>query len=143
MFWRINTLRRRIVPAWILILPALLACNLLSTTNTANTNTAPISGTPVVHLAAPLPNSTFMEGVSVNIQAQITNAGPDINRVEVVVDNAIVATLTSPNQAGAPAFSISQAWQSAGSGLHTVTVTAFRADGPSSAPASVNINVVS
>ena len=141
MTWRVHNLRRPAVVVWVLLIPVLAACNLL-TNPESNPVAVPISGVPVIRLAAPLPNATFLEGVTVNVQAQITNAGPDINRVEVLVDNAIIATLTSPNTTGAAAFSITQTWPAAGGGQHVITVTAFRADGSSSAPASVNLNVV-
>lgn len=101
-----------------------------------------ISGAPTVRIVAPLPNATYLEGITVNIQAQISNAGPDIDRVEVLVDNTIVATLTESNPNGAASFSITHVWPAAGLGAHTIGVTAFRPDGTSSAPASVNINVV-
>lgn len=101
-----------------------------------------ISGAPVVRLVSPQPNATYLEGVSVNIQALVTNAGADIDRVEVSVDNVIVATLTDPNTTESPQFSIAHTWTSAGVGAHSVTVSAFRADGSSSDPASANVNVV-
>ncbi|MCB9450658.1 MAG: SH3 domain-containing protein [Anaerolineaceae bacterium] len=142
MAWRVHRPRRLMILVWALLIPVLAACNLLTTSDNSGPTTVQITGAPVVRIAAPLPNSTFLEGVTVNIQAQITNAGADINRVEVVVDNTIVATLTSPNTAGAAAFSITQSWPAVGNGQHVIAVTAFRADGSSSAPATVNINVV-
>lgn len=124
------------------LLLALTACNLLSSGLPGGGQTA-ISGPPVVRLASPLPNATYLENVAVNIQAQVTNAGDDIDRVEIVVDGAIIATLPKPNASGAAAFTISQAWPAAGIGPHSLSVTAFRADGSSSSPATVNISVVS
>lgn len=124
---------------WLLAVLLLAACNL----GTGQAETV-ITGVPVVQLAAPLPNATFMEGVPINIQALISNAGPDIGRVEILVDGTVIASLASPNSAGAATFSIpTQSWPATGSGQHTITVTAFRADGSSSTPAIVTINVVS
>ncbi|MBI5668212.1 MAG: SH3 domain-containing protein [Chloroflexi bacterium] len=118
---------------------ALSSCNLLNQPGGGQTV---ISGPPVVRLASPLPNATYLEGVSVNIQAQVTNAGTDVDRVEVVVDGSIIATQQQPNSSGAPAFTVSQSWKAAGVGQHSISVTAFRADGSSSTPATVNVNVV-
>lgn len=101
-----------------------------------------ISGVPVVQIAAPLPNASYLEGVAVNIQASVLNAGADINRVEIAVDNVTIAALQAPNPSGAAIFSITQTWPAGAVGQHTIAVTAFRADGSSSAPASVIINVV-
>jgi hypothetical protein len=96
----------------------------------------------VVQFVVPQPNATFLKDVDVNIQARISNAGADINRVEVVVDGATIATLPQPNAAGAATFSVSQTWKAASAGAHTIGVTAFRGDGSSSAPATVSINVI-
>lgn len=120
---------------------SLSACNLLAS-GLPGGQTTTISGPPVVRLAAPLPNATYLEGVAVNIQAQISNAGQDISRVEIVVDGTIVAPIANSNAAGAPAFTVSHSWPATGVGQHTISVTAFRSDGLSSAPATVNISVV-
>jgi hypothetical protein len=117
----------------------LAACNL-----GAGQSETVITGIPVVQLSAPLPNATFMEGVPVNIQALVSNAGPDIGRVEILVDGTVIASLASPNTAGAATFSIpTQSWPATGAGQHTITVTAFRADGSNSSPAAVTVSVVS
>lgn len=125
----------------IMLMLALTACNLASTPGGGG-QTA-ITGVPVVQIAAPPPNATFLENVAVNIQALVSNAGTDIDRVEILVDGTIVQSLKSPNVAGASSFSIAQAWQSAGAGQHTISVVAYRADGSSSEPASVAVSVVS
>lgn len=117
----------------------LAACNL----NNQDGNTVQtISGVPQVRIASPIPNATFLEGVPVNIQAMISNAGTDISRVEIAVDQTVIATLDAPNTAGAPSFSITQSWTTAGVGSHTLTITAFRQDGSANDPTSVTISVV-
>src|SRR5262249_6847141 len=126
----------------LMFMVALAACNLANAPGQGNSQAA-ISGAPVVRIASPLPNSTYLEGVSVNIQAAVSNAGPDIDRVEILVDNQNVATVPKPNSAGPPTSSVAQTWPAAGGGQHTIAVTAFRADGSSSAPASVNVTIVS
>ncbi|MBL8154710.1 MAG: SH3 domain-containing protein, partial [Anaerolineae bacterium] len=124
-----------------LVLAVLLgACNLLTSPDSVQ---SAISGPPVVQIAAPPANATYLESVAVNIQALVTNAGADIDRVEILVDGTIIQTLQQPNPGGAPSFSIAQAWQAAGTGAHTLSVQAFRADGSSSAPATVTVNVIS
>ncbi|MDX2159960.1 MAG: CARDB domain-containing protein [bacterium] len=100
-----------------------------------------IGGAPVVSIISPAPNAAYLAGVAVNIQAQITNAGEDIDRVEIAVDNALAATLPDPNTLDSPAFNIVYTWTAAGEGAHDISVTAFRADGSSSAPAAVSISV--
>ncbi|RMF81239.1 MAG: hypothetical protein D6737_05565 [Chloroflexi bacterium] len=120
-------------------IPLLAACNLIAEPTTAETR---IEGAPVVTLLAPLPNASIREGVTINIQAAVTNAGADIDRVEVAVDGAIIDTLAAPNRDGTLAFGLSSAWQATTSGTHTIAVTAFRADGSSSEPAVANVNVL-
>jgi hypothetical protein len=101
-----------------------------------------ISGVPVVELVSPAPNNTYLEGVAVTIQASVSNAGADIALVEFSVDNTVIATADDPNTADAAVFSISQRWTAEGEGEHTISVTAFRADNSSSAPAAVTVNVI-
>jgi hypothetical protein len=125
-----------------MLMVLLSACN-LGNTGTQGGSQSVISGAPVVRIAAPLPNATYLEGVSVNIQAAVSNAGTDIDRVEIAVDDAIAATLPKPNTAGTPTFSVAQTWTATGAGQHTIAVTAFRTDGSSSAAATVNVTVVS
>ncbi|MCC6614334.1 MAG: SH3 domain-containing protein [Anaerolineae bacterium] len=122
-----------------LMLLASAGCN-LNTPSEGTTQT--ISGAPVVRIIAPLPNATYREGVSVPIQAQISNAGSDIDRVEVSVDDNIIQTFDAPNTAGAPTFSITHTWAAEGAGTHSIDVLAFRGDGSSSASAAVSVTVV-
>lgn len=118
---------------------SLAACSLPTSDNN---NTTEITGVPVVTLASPLPNASYAEGVSVIVQASVSNAGADINRVEISVDNVIIATKTDPNPTGALTFSVTQAWSAEAAGQHSISVTAFRADGSASTPATVTVNVV-
>lgn len=133
------TLRALSGGRWIMAVAlALAGCSLPAAENDSET---PISGAPIVQIASPQPNATYLEDVAVNIQAAISNAGSDIARVEIAVDGAIIANLQSPNPSGAAVFTVTQTWPAAGIGAHTVAVTAFRGDG-SSAPQSVTINVI-
>ena len=122
-----------------LLLPLLAACNLNAS---ADVSSQPITGAPLMQIVSPLPNATYLEGVAVNIQALISNAGPDIDRVEISVDDTIIASLTQPNEAGAPAFSVTESWPAAGTGAHTISVVAVRGDGVASDPASVTFTIV-
>ncbi len=126
--------------ALLLLVIALLAgCTL---NNSALVPQQTISGAPVVSILSPQPNATYLEGVVVNIQATISNAGKDIDRVEVVIDGQTIATLSTPNPTGATAFNVTHGWSASGDGTHNIGVTAYRADGSSSAPAAVQITVM-
>jgi uncharacterized protein YraI len=114
-------------------------CNL----NQSPTNeTLAITGAPQVRIIAPQPNAILLAGASIPIQAQVTNAGADIARVDVLIDGAVAQTFESPNESGAPAFSIAHTWVAAGIGAHTIDVVAFRTDDSSSEPAVVSVSVV-
>jgi len=115
----------------------LTGCNLSQSPDNAGV----IGGAPTVRLVSPLPNALYLENVAVNISAQIGNAGADIDRVEVALDDSIIATLPQPNTTSAPAFNIVHTWTASGEGTHTLSVTAFRADGSSSDAAAVTISV--
>lgn len=97
-----------------------------------------IEGLPDVILAAPLEGAVYLEGVPVNVLARVENAGEDIDRVEIVIDNEIVTTLPLPNPAGAPVFTVAQSWTAEEVGTRMVAVNVFRSDGSSvSSPASI------
>lgn len=132
-------------PRWALVtaLALWLAASACTLNPAPDGGQAVVAGPPQVRLVAPLPNATFLEGVAVNIQAFVSNAGADIDRVEVTVDNEIVQTLPQPNPQGGPGFSVTHSWQTTGVGSHTVGVTAFRAGGEASEPATATINVIS
>jgi hypothetical protein len=124
-----------------------LGCAVLAAAMTACTlNPAPseqsFSGPPTVRLTSPQPNATYLEGIAVNMQAQVSNAGSNIDRVEFSVDNTIVATATNPNTTGAPTFSVMQSWTAAGVGAHNLSVVAFRTDGTASQAAVSSVNVI-
>lgn len=121
------------------LLLILAACNLNMAPNNSSLT---ITGVPVVQIISPLPNAAYLDGVPVNIQALVSNAGPDIARVEITVDNVAIASLESPNTAGAASFSVAQSWTAEGEGQHAITVTALRADGTSSTPITVTVSVV-
>ena len=102
---------------------------------------AVFTGPPVVLIASPLPNSTYMVGTDVNILARIENAGPEMSRIIVQVNETVIGDQDVSSQAGAPAFSISQSWPALSAGSYTLSVTAVRPDGTRSEGASVALTV--
>ena len=108
----------------------------------ASQETSVIQGAPVVTIAAPRSDTVVALGVDVIIQALVTNAGSDIDHVEIRVDDEIIADLQTPNPAGAESFSITQTWPAETLGMHSVGITAYRADGTSSQPAVASFGVV-
>jgi uncharacterized protein YraI len=132
--------RRLLLLVCALLMPALImGCTL---NNLGGGGGAAVSGAPGVRIILPQPNATYFTGVAVNIQAAVSNAGSDIDRVEIVVDGTIIATLTEVNPNNAATFNVSQGWSATSVGAHSISVIAYRADGSSSEPASVEINVM-
>jgi hypothetical protein len=97
-------------------------------------------GAPSVNISSPVANATYLQGTDVNILARIENAGADIVRVEIMLDDTIIGQGENPNPTGAAAFTITNSWPATITGPHTISITASRADGTSDT-ASVIINV--
>jgi hypothetical protein len=142
MWNRLFSPQRRIFRAALCIVLPLLATTGCNLNTPQGGEEQAITGAPIVRMIAPLPNAPYREGVGVPIQAQISNAGSDIDRVEVSVDGTVVQTFAAPNPDGRPAFSITHTWPAAGSGTHSIDVIAFRADGSASPSVAVSITVV-
>ncbi len=111
-------------------------------TLSASNENPTLQGGPVVTIAAPRPDMMAAMGVDVIIQALVTNAGDDIDYVEIRVDDEIIADLRSPNPAGAESFSITQTWPAATPGMHSIDIVVYRVDGSTSQPAVVSFDVV-
>lgn len=122
---------------WIVV-----GCSLPGSAPVEDNTQAVVSGAPVVNITSPLNQARYLTGVNVNILAAISNAGADINRVEVSVDGIVIATIPTPNASGAATFSITQTWPAGEAGQHVLGVTAFRANGEASQPTSVTVDVL-
>jgi len=126
-----------------LILIALIfsGCSLSAPVGGGDAQTT-FDGAPVVRIFSPLPNQTFLEGTTVNIQARIENAGPDIAKVSIFLDDALAGEQPNPNQSGAAAFSVTLDWVTSNPGQYEIAVVAERADGTSSNRETVKISVI-
>jgi len=121
------------------LLVVLPACTLTAGDSDDTTTSA---GAPIVNIAAPADGATFADGVSINVQASISRAGEDIERVVLGLNGTDVETVPAPNPTGLTNFSITRTLPSPGMGAHIISVTAFRTDGSGSQAASVTVNVV-
>lgn len=125
-----------------LIVSVLVGCTLPIGSSTED-GEIPLSGLPVVRLAAPLPNATYLEGVMVNIQATVSNAGSSVARVDFLVNNTLITSRENPNETGALLFSLTESWMPTGPGNYLLDVAAFRTDGTRSNPIVTTVNVIS
>lgn len=102
---------------------------------------ARFEGAPAIHIAAPQPDQTFLAGATVIVQARVENAGPDLARVAVLLDEALLGEQLEPNETGAAVLPLTIDWPTSNAGSFTISVVAERGDG-TSARENVNIDVV-
>lgn len=99
------------------------------------------SGPPVIRIASPLPDQTFLSGATVIVQARIENAGPDLARIAMLLDGVVLGEKQDPNPIGASVVPVTIDWPTSRPGQYEITVTAERGDG-SGASESVSISIV-
>lgn len=102
---------------------------------------ARFAGPPQIVIAAPLPNQTFLAGTTVIVQARVENAGADLARVGVLLDEALLGEKINPNETGAATLPLSIDWPTSNPGNYQLAVLAERGDG-TSARADVMIRVI-
>ena len=107
-----------------------------------NAEQTTFDGAPIVRIFSPLPNQTFLEGTTVNVQARVENAGPDIAKVSIFLDDALVGEQVNPNSVGASAFSVTIDWVTSNQGQFEIAVIAERADGSTSNRETVKVSVI-
>ncbi len=129
----------QIVPC-LMLLAALFfcaGCSLSAHTSAA----ARFDGAPVVQIAAPQPEQVFQAGALLILQARVDNAGPDLARVSVWLDDALLGAKDLPNSNNADSLPLTIDWQTSQPGRFTLSVRAERADG-SEGRADVAVQVV-
>lgn len=110
----------------LLCLFSLAGCNL----NTAPGDPTPsFEGPPMIHIAAPQPGQKFQSGATVIVQARVENAGPDIARVAVLLDENVMGERLNPNETGAEVLPLTIDWPTSNEGDYTIAVIAERGDG--------------
>lgn len=119
---RINAYRLMIM----LVLLICAGCNLGLTEEGAP---ASFEGPPVITIAAPSPNQTFLAGTTVIVQARVANAGPDLARISVLLDDTLLGEKVNPNETNAAVLPLTIDWPTSNAGAFRISVLAERADG--------------
>lgn len=119
---RINAYRLMIT----LVLLICAGCNLGLTGDGAR---ASFEGPPVIKIAAPSPNQTFLAGATVIVQARVENAGPDLARISVLLDDTLLGEKVNPNETNAAVLPLTIDWPTSNVGAFKISVLAERADG--------------
>lgn len=122
-----------------LIVLVCAGCNLGFTGEGAPTS---FEGPPIIHIAAPAPNQTFLAGSKVIVQARVENAGPDLARISVLLDDALLGEKVNPNETNAAVLPLTIDWPTSNTGEFKISVLAERGDGES-AREDVHIRVIS
>ena len=117
---------KAIQPALILIALICAGCNLGFTGEPAP---ASFEGAPVIKIASPSPNQIFLAGSTVIVQARVENAGPDLARISVLLDDALLGEKLNPNETNAAVLPLTLDWPTSSAGEFTISVIAERGDG--------------
>ncbi len=126
----------------LLMMMSLLACVSCNLSAIPDDASARFEGPPVIHIAAPQPNQTFLAGATVIVQARVENAGPDLARVAVLLDDALLGEEPDPNVTNAAILPLTIDWPTGNAGQYTISVVAERGDG-SATREDVSIEVIS
>jgi hypothetical protein len=119
----------------LVLLLGAVACNLQMGTPTP----FPTPDLPRVEFQAPANNDSFVEGTDLTIALVASDAGPGIARIELMVDDLPHSEATPEAGASVPVFTVTMNWLAEGVGYHSLTATAFRADGVPSPPVTIAI----
>ena len=131
---------RHLSPAMTALCIMLCACSLGRSATVDAPST--FDGPSQIHIAAPLPGQSFLAGATVIVQARISNAGPDLARVFVLLDGETLGETAQPNPSGAGILPLTLEWLANTAGEYEIAVIAERGDGQS-ASESVALRVVS
>jgi hypothetical protein len=133
-------LNLKATPAWAsLLMIVLIAVSGCSLSNTATE--APTALT--VEFIYPANNLSIVEGT--DLQIQLAARAPDgkgVARIELRVDGELVRTAVPVEAAAVPVFVAEMNWLTAGIGLHALEAVAYDADGSTSTPKLLRINVI-
>lgn len=98
-------------------------------------------GEPIVLVQSPSQGAQIAAGNEIILQATASGAS-NITRLELKVNDFLVATATSPDAGGTSSLTVSQPWTFGQTGPHVISAVAYTSRSSVSAPASVSFTVV-
>ncbi|MEP6987892.1 MAG: Ig-like domain-containing protein [Chloroflexota bacterium] len=119
----------------------LAGCNLRSV-NAPTDTPYPTPNIPQVRFVFPENRSSVLEGTDLAVELLAEDPGVGIAKVQLLVDDSPQGEGKPEIAPSVPAFSAKIHWVAKGIGLHSLTALAFRADGTSSAPATLLLLVI-
>ena len=125
---------------FLLIFAALLlaACNLSTTMPTP----APTPDLPIVEILSAPNNAPVLEATVFDFDIVARDETQGVERIELRIDEQIVAEARPVDQAVVPVFRVTMNWRAQGVGRHIVEAIAYRSDGTRSDAAVLNIEVL-
>ena len=117
------------------------SCNLRSV-NAPTDTPYPTPDIPRVRFMFPENKSSVLEGTDLAVELLAEDSGAGIAKVQLLVDDNPQGEGKPEVAPSVPAFSAKIHWTAKGIGLHSLTALAFRADGTSSAPATLLLLVI-
>jgi hypothetical protein len=122
-----------------LLFVALLSVLTMSFASSANAAPASQEHTkPLVIINAPFSNSEYASGATVQVESTSSDSA-GILKVELLVDDTVVATDSTPNNVPQAEYKLIQRWQAV-AGTHTLTVRATNAE-QVTGEAAITVNV--
>ncbi len=100
-----------------------------------------LGGKPTVAIQSPVQGAQIVVGQEISLQAAATGVR-DIARLELRVDEFLVATVSSPDPNGSPSLTVSQPWTFGQTGPHAISAVAYTVRERASEPASIEVMVV-
>jgi hypothetical protein len=131
---------KRVLPVWLALLSALLACTL--STSPPDETTQRLERAPLVLILAPVNGSTYVEGTRVALQAIAQDSASGVARLEFRMDDIVIGTATADDPAGTPSLLARAEWIATEQRKHLLTVEAFRADGSSLGVSDISLQVI-
>jgi len=119
-----------------LLVAAAVACNL-----PVGSSTPEASGVPTITISTPASGSEFQVGEEVAIQSTASDTEGVVG-VELQANGEKIRTDITPDGIPQASFSLIQSWVPSTPGDYTLSVIAYRQDGTTSDPASINVRVV-
>jgi len=135
MFRTVISIRK--IAYLLIMMLVMISCNL----GTPQATPVPTPDIPIVQILAPPNNAQVIDGIDFDIDILATDPSQGISKVELYVDEVLIneSVVSGTPQ---PQYRVTMNWLAQGTGLHVVSVIAYRADETRSDETILNIDVV-
>jgi Bacterial Ig domain len=116
----------------------LTACNLSTTPPTPT----PSRSVPVIEFEYPSNGSSVVEGSDLSVRLLARDETSGIVRVELLADDMIIQDSEPADAQAVPIYRVDMNWLALGTGRHTLSAIAYRADGTASDVALITLEVI-